>query len=571
MDQAALATIATELADAAVGHHDIAVAASRLAERIEQGQFHVAVVGEFKRGKSTFINALLGAAVLPTGVLPLTAVATEVADGPAGATVVALDGSTRRIGLDELAAFVTEAGNPGNERKVGHVEVRVPHPLLASGLVLVDTPGVGSVHAHNTEAAHAAYRDADGAIVVLAADAPLSQAERDTLGYFTARDARTFVVLNKVDHLSAVELDEVQTFIADMIDRPDLTVWPISARAALESALQGRDIGADAGEFTAFAAAFDRFVQEDLVAERDGAYRRELVQLTASLVERVRLELAAATLDTEQLAARVASFRSHAVTQREALDADRLLLAEQTRNLAAEMGSRLAGHASEAAARRTDELIDAAEGVPVSRLEDHLRAVIESIVRDELGSARDHEAKWLEARWASLAARFRTRTEERAAAVQAAAADLFAVELTPIDIPSVTDEPDRFTFLFLYLPIGSDPLTHLVARLIPAPVRRRRLLRRGVAQLAQELDKHAGRARVDLNDRLSRTRSEFEALMVAALDAYIDQILAAAARGDDLRQQGQAALDQHRDLLARAERLAERVEALGDQSRGDSP
>ena len=143
------------------------------------------VVGEFKRGKSTLVNALLGVEVLPTGVLPLTAVMTEVVHGQAGATVAGLDGTRVDVGLDDVARFVTEAGNPGNERGVDRVEVRVPAPLLSTGLVLVDTPGLGSIHLHNTEVGRASLLEADGAIVLLSADEPLSDEERqllDTLG-----------------------------------------------------------------------------------------------------------------------------------------------------------------------------------------------------------------------------------------------------------------------------------------------------------------------------------------------------------------------------------------------------
>jgi ribosome biogenesis GTPase A len=120
---------------------EVAGRAARLADRLAQGRFHVSVLGEFKRGKSTVVNALLGRDLLPTGVLPLTAVATEVAFGESGASLVHLDGTRCEVTVDELADFVTEARNPGNERQVARVEVRVPAELLRPGVVLVDTPG----------------------------------------------------------------------------------------------------------------------------------------------------------------------------------------------------------------------------------------------------------------------------------------------------------------------------------------------------------------------------------------------------------------------------------------------
>jgi small GTP-binding protein len=175
------------------------------------------VLGEFKRGKSTFINALLAADLLPTGVLPLTAVATEVAYGVQGATVLHLDGARHEIPLGEIADYVTEARNPQNELQVDRVEVRMPAPLLEAGVVLVDTPGLGSVYQHNTEAGRAALLAADGAIVVLSADSPLSEQERELLNLLSERQARKFIVVNKADHVDASELEVVRRFVTEVV------------------------------------------------------------------------------------------------------------------------------------------------------------------------------------------------------------------------------------------------------------------------------------------------------------------------------------------------------------------
>lgn len=69
-----------------------------LARRLEAGRFDITVVGEFKRGKSTLLNALLGRPLLPVDVLPLTAVATEVAYGPERVVVHRLDGTIEEVG-----------------------------------------------------------------------------------------------------------------------------------------------------------------------------------------------------------------------------------------------------------------------------------------------------------------------------------------------------------------------------------------------------------------------------------------------------------------------------------------
>jgi predicted GTPase len=92
---------------------------------------------------------------------------------------------------------VTEEGNPGNWRGVARVVARLHTPLLDEGVRLVDTPGVGSVHEHNTLATDAYLPSLDAAVLVVSADPPISKAERAFLEHVVEHAVRLFVVLNK--------------------------------------------------------------------------------------------------------------------------------------------------------------------------------------------------------------------------------------------------------------------------------------------------------------------------------------------------------------------------------------
>jgi hypothetical protein len=128
---------------------DFARRAQRLADRIATQRFHIAVLGDFKRGKSTLVNALIGQPLLPSGVVPLTTVATEVHFGSEQTTVFFADGRRRIVAPDALGDYVTERGNPSNIKRVDRVEVGVDAVSGAPGLVLVDTPGIALVNQHN--------------------------------------------------------------------------------------------------------------------------------------------------------------------------------------------------------------------------------------------------------------------------------------------------------------------------------------------------------------------------------------------------------------------------------------
>src|SRR5271155_994235 len=116
-----------------------------LERKLASNQLHLAVLGQMKRGKSSFINALLGAEILPSGVLPVTAIITEIKYGPKPEAEIAysVEDFREKITPEHLSTYITEAGNPGNRKQVARVEVAYPSPLLANGIILIDTPGIG--------------------------------------------------------------------------------------------------------------------------------------------------------------------------------------------------------------------------------------------------------------------------------------------------------------------------------------------------------------------------------------------------------------------------------------------
>lgn len=173
---AALADVAAEL-----GSGPLAAEANEERSRLAAARFFVACVGQFKRGKSTLLNALVGRPVLPVGVVPVTSAITILRWGDRPDAVVRRStGQSTRIGLDEVAGFVDERRNPGNRLGVVAVEVFLPSPILSGGLCLVDTPGLGSVYAANTAATRAFVPHIDAALVVVGPDPPISASCCDT-------------------------------------------------------------------------------------------------------------------------------------------------------------------------------------------------------------------------------------------------------------------------------------------------------------------------------------------------------------------------------------------------------
>jgi len=197
--------VVADLADQAEAPQ-IAREARAFADRVAEGLFYLASVGQFKRGKSSLLNAILQDQVLPVGVVPVTAVVTVVRYGSHRQARVRFGNDEwKDIDVDLLADFVTEERNPGNKKGVTAVEVHVPNSLLEHGLCLVDTPGISSTFAGNTAATKAFVPHVDAALVVLGADPPISADELGLLKELASQTDTLLLVLNKADRMAAEE------------------------------------------------------------------------------------------------------------------------------------------------------------------------------------------------------------------------------------------------------------------------------------------------------------------------------------------------------------------------------
>lgn len=208
-----LTHVARELGDDAASA-DLAA----LRQRIEEGRFFVACVGQFKRGKSTLINALVGDAILPVGVIPVTAVVTVVRYGEVRrARVKTRLEDWHDVSPAQLKGYVAEEENPDNAKQVLAVEIDVPSPLLASGMCLVDTPGLGSVHASNTAATREFVPHLDAALVVLGADPPISGEELALVDEVAREVRHVLFVINKADRLAEADVAQARAFATKVI------------------------------------------------------------------------------------------------------------------------------------------------------------------------------------------------------------------------------------------------------------------------------------------------------------------------------------------------------------------
>jgi hypothetical protein len=210
-----------------------------LQEKLAADRFNLVVLGQFKRGKSSLINAIIGRDLLPTGLLPLTSAITTLCYGPQERIALVRKDwvMEQEIAMSDLPDFVTEEGNPGNQKGLIEARIELPVPFLRRGVHFVDTPGVGSSRIENTATTYEFLPEADAVIFVTSVEAPLSQAEQDFLRDVSTYVRKLFVVVNKMDLVSSTErakvLDYVRTNVESVLGTNGIPFFPISARQAL--------------------------------------------------------------------------------------------------------------------------------------------------------------------------------------------------------------------------------------------------------------------------------------------------------------------------------------------------
>ena len=354
----ALADQLARLADLAdrVGGTEVAARLRLSREQLLADSFRLMVAGEFKRGKSTLINALLGADVLPAKVAPCTARITELAWGPAPRAWVwggpgAAAGERREVPVSQLRELLTlkleeEDGEPVAGAEVGgaqpeRVRLEWPLPLLRDGVEIVDSPGL-SEHRVRTGIALGYLPQADALLMVLSCEQALSASEIGFLdAHLPARHLRhVFFLWNRYDAIwdDAGEIAAVHTRSRRHLEprlAPDLSrVFLVAARPALLARKQGAGAnpGADArlerSGLPAFEAALTAFL-----AEERGPLKLEG---PARLAERAGAELLGTVIPTRLalLEAPLQEIRNRYAAERprlEALQQDRLQTLEAVR------------------------------------------------------------------------------------------------------------------------------------------------------------------------------------------------------------------------------------------------
>ncbi len=205
-----------------------------LLDKLEKDDMTISVIGQFKRGKSTLVNAILGEEILPVGIVPVTSVVTCITYGKRHSRVHFENGVIQPVEMEDLHKYVNEQENPNNKYGVSSVHVQTESDFLKSGITFVDTPGVGSVHKHNSDAAYAFVKESDAVIFAISVDSPINEIEISFLKKAKEFAAKFYFIANKIDYIDEDELKDYLEYCSNLLcgilEVDSVILMPVSAK-----------------------------------------------------------------------------------------------------------------------------------------------------------------------------------------------------------------------------------------------------------------------------------------------------------------------------------------------------
>ena len=373
-------TLALGLASDIAERYQISTLSGLLAtvrDAIRQDEITVAVLGRFKAGKSSFLNDFIGRAILPVGVIPVTAVVTEMRYGPyERASIRFQDGTSRDVPLDQIGGFISERENPENTKRVAIITIELPELRPYRGLKFVDTPGLESAHAHNTQASLDWLPNVGMALVAVSVDPPLSQRDIDLLQSLHQYTPKVGILLTKADLLSAPDLEEVLEFVRSQLARRlsgNVQVFPYSTKPGFEAFRMTLDEALR-------SETLDRFAEE-----REAILARKMETLLGECAGYLTLSLKSAELIQSERDA----LKEQVVGEKEALDEAkaqvRLLVQHAAAGTRAMVANRLEEHEQE-----VDQLLFDAFALEFPKWTRSLATMLSSFEEWLSGELRDH-------------------------------------------------------------------------------------------------------------------------------------------------------------------------------------
>lgn len=548
-----------------------------LREKIEKNTFNLVVVGQFKRGKTSLINALLGADILPVAVVPLTSIVTIMTYGEAFRIRVYFnDGRVTEIKPENLMEYVTEKGNPKNIKDVREVVITYPSPYLKDGVRLIDTPGVGSIYQHNTDVAYQYLPKSDAAVFLLSVDQPMSKAELDFLNDVREYSNKIFFLLNKADYLNEKELQESIDFSRTVLKETmgmDVRIFPLSAKLALDGKRSGSEELLEKSRLPEFSEILNKFLMEEKGKILLLSVINNLLRILSQSRFELELELKSLTVPIDELEKKLSVFGKRKETvMLEKQDFDILLDGETRRLLKDILDEGLDRFKKEIipdVMAKLEAFYNENRNLTLRELHKALEEQVIREVKDAFSNWRMVMDEKLAKAFESICRRFILRIDEVVDELLRFSSELFQIPFDAVKAEALWTVKSGFYYKFKDEPVGLEMLAGTLTLALPRFIGERIILKKMKEYLLQVVDVQSGRVRYDFAERLDKSKLDFRWEMLQRIDATIEGIETAIKKGMSERQEGEEKAEERgnaiREVMERIDAIREGLEGIRER------
>ena len=533
-----------------------------LIEKIENNVFNLVVLGQFKRGKTSLINALLGSEILPTAVVPLTSIATVLKYGETfNIKVYFNDGRVIETEPTSLTQYVTEKGNPKNEKDVQEVVITYPSSYLKDGVRLIDTPGVGSVYEHNTDLAYQYLPKSDAALFLFSVDQPVSKAELDFLKDVKEYSHRIFFLQNKADYVDSEDLSESISFSKKIIEEcmgSEVKIFPLSAKLALEGKLSGMK---DLLE-KSFLPEFEHILNTFLMQEKGDVLLLSVTNSLLRLLSQVRLglelEMKSLVTPLEELKEKIKIFENKKKEVLVEKDDFSLLLDGEIKKIINNVLEEDSKTFRQELILKVSEGFEKSHGkfssISMKELRDHLEEQIISEVRQAFTVWRSIEDEKLAKTFEAACKRFITKIDETVDSLLKFSAELFDVPFDIVKAEAIWSTKSSFYYKFKEQPVGIEIVASSLTLLLSKFIGEKIILKKMKEYLRRVVDLQYAKAGCDFEERLDKSKLTFRWEMFQRIEATIEGISKAIEKGMNQKSRGEKAVEERKVSLLEAEK-----------------
>ena len=510
--------------------HSLSSEIEDLNEKLSSARFYLVILGLFKRGKSSFINALLQDNVVPSGVVPLTAIITLIEyAGENKAEIYFEDNHKEITSLSNVKEFIAEEKNPHNQKGVYKVVIYHSNELLKH-VTIIDTPGVGSSLEHNTETTLQFVNKIDAALFILSTDIPITQLEVDFLKTLKQTVPKVIFILNKIDLLDSQELNELLNYNKKVLNKicdQDIKLYLTSSRLALNGYAQKDQALIDKSNIEKvkeeiFVTLADQ--KDDILKQTTLLRVKNILAESESLLN---FKLKTLQMPSELLDEKLNQFRKSLIIMRENKDEFDILMDGKIKQLqeyvaeqADQLGDKIVVKLKKDIKENENEIL---EELRQANLNDFQNKYFESI-KNEFDKLKTNLENEVIDRFKKLLQKYGEGSNEFMKELMNSLTDLMNMNFDTL--ANIFDLNIYTTFYYNFnaepIPLGLN--NKLIRHKMPKAVLRKTILEKLVNNFVEKVNSNAGKIKYDINYRIQESFIQFKFDLNQKLDSILKNL-----------------------------------------------